>query len=171
MTSTYKTILLTPVILILFTACSVKYSFTGASIPIEAKTFSVARIPNMALNVNPLLSNKIEEGLKAKFMQQTSLDFRQSDGDLSFTGTVISYQLAPMAIQAGSDQAAQTRLTISVKIEFKNIYDEKTNFDTQFTQYVDFDSSLDFDAIEQQQTDIIVEKIIEDIFNRAVVNW
>ena len=47
----------------LFTGCGVaiKYSLSGASIPPDAKTFSVAYFPNNATMVSPILSSTLTE--------------------------------------------------------------------------------------------------------------
>ena len=42
---------------LLLAACTGGYSFTGASIPPDAKTISVATFPNYAPTVNPQLSH------------------------------------------------------------------------------------------------------------------
>ncbi|MDO8928694.1 MAG: hypothetical protein Q7W54_06875, partial [Bacteroidota bacterium] len=53
----YTLILLTAVFATaIFTACKVSYSFTGASIAPNVKTFSVYYFPNRARLVNPNLS-------------------------------------------------------------------------------------------------------------------
>ena len=96
------------------------YSFTGASIPPDTKTFSVANFTNMSQDaVMPGLTNILTEGLKDLFLKQTKLSLVQSDGDFAFEGEVRSYQVNPTAITS-NDVAAQERLTITVKIVFKN---------------------------------------------------
>ena len=40
-----------------------KYSLSGASIPAEAKTFSVAYFPNNAAMVSPILSSTLTDAL------------------------------------------------------------------------------------------------------------
>ena len=54
-------ILLFSLCAVLLTGCGVaiKYSLSGASIPPDAKTFSVAYFPNNATMVSPILSSKI----------------------------------------------------------------------------------------------------------------
>ena len=44
---------------------AVKYSLSGASIPPDAKTFSVAYFPNNATMVSPILSSTLTERLGA----------------------------------------------------------------------------------------------------------
>lgn len=151
--------------------CSVKYSFTGASIPPEAKTVSVANFPNLAPLVNPTLSNTLTEALKDRFISQTSLQLVQSYGDLQFEGSIVDYRTAPVNIQAGSDAAAQNRLTISVSVKFINLVDSDANYETRFSRYAEYDSSQSLSDVESGLVEQIVEEIIEDIFNKAVVNW
>ena len=50
------------------------YSFSGASIPAEAKTVSVAYFPNHAQLVNPMLSNNFTNALRDAMTNQTTLD-------------------------------------------------------------------------------------------------
>jgi hypothetical protein len=158
--------------LVLFTtACTIKYTFTGASIPPGTESVSVATFPNMAPLVNPLLSNTFTEALKDKFMTQTSLQLVQQNGDLQFEGAIVEYSTKPMSIQANSDLAAQNRLTISIKVKFTNQKDPKANFDTRFSRYSDYDSSNNLQDVEDGLVDEIVEQLIDDIFNKAVVNW
>ena len=155
----------------LFTGCKMNYSFTGASIPVGAETVSVADFPNMAPLVNPLLSNTLAEAIKDKFMSQTSLQIVQYDGDLKFEGTIIKYNTRPMNIEAGSDQAAQNRLTIGVKVTFKNSINPEADFENSFTRYSDYSSDRSLQDVENALVDEIVEQLVDDIFNKSVVNW
>ena len=55
------------------TGCSVKYTFSGASIPPAAKTISIAYFPNNAAMVAPILSSTLTEALQDRFSRQTRL--------------------------------------------------------------------------------------------------
>ena len=68
------------------------YSFTGASIPADAKTFSVAYFENRASIVQPTLSSVMTEKVKDKFTSQTNLQPVKQDGDLQFEGYISDYQ-------------------------------------------------------------------------------
>lgn len=163
-------------IIFLFTAtscklASVKYSGGGASIPVEAKTFSVEYIENRAAYVEPTLSNAFTEALKEKFRNQTNLqEVLNGEGDLSFEGAIIKDYLTPVDITR-DEYAAQTRLTIIVKIKFVNRYDDKMDFDSQFSAYRDFGELQDRSEVSQDLVEEIIEQIIDDIYNKAVVNW
>lgn len=154
---------------ILIKSCGV-YSFTGASIPIEAKTISVQYISNKAGIVQPSLSQVITEGLIDAFVNQTNLEITENEGDLSFSGHITKYQIKPMAIKA-NETASQNRLTIVIKIKYNNIFDNKQNFETSFSRYRDYASSENIVDIEDGLIEEISKELIEDVFNKAFVNW
>ncbi len=153
----------------MLTGCGI-YSFTGASIPAEAKTVSVQHFPNNANLVNPLLSDMITNTLRDYFMNQTTLDAVSDNGDLAIEGEIIDYKTAPTAI-TGDQMAALNRLTITVNVRFYNRYDESKNFEQKFSQFEDYSSTQDLNAIQEEILVTICDKLCEDIFNKAVVNW
>lgn len=155
--------------LIIFTACKVGYSFTGANIAADVKTVSVDYFPNHALLVNPNLSQSFTEDLKDKFVNQTSLELVSQDGDLQFSGEIISYKTSPAAIQG--DLASQTRLTIAIAVQFVNTKDSEQDFEKTFTGYSDFPSEKSLNEVEDEAAGEIIEKIINDVFNSSVSNW
>ena len=163
---TYALILLAAI----FTSCTFRYSFSGASISPDAKTFSVAFFPNMAPLVNPALSSEFTEALKMKFITGTRLNQINEDGDLSFEGEITSYTVTPQAITAG-EIAAMNRLTIAVRVKFVNKVDPSQNFDKSFSQFSDYDSQRDLSSVEGELVALVLEKLMEDIFNASVANW
>ncbi|MGD9976834.1 MAG: LptE family protein [Bacteroidales bacterium] len=153
-----------------FQGCKINYSFTGASIPPEAKTVSVQLFQNLASIVNPSLSSYLTEQLKDRFISQTRLGVVNEFGDFAFSGQITQYRIAPIAIQ-GNEIAAQNRLTITIKVKFVNATDPKMSFDKSFTQYENFGSNENFTTIENTLVNSIVEKLVDDIFNAAAANW
>jgi hypothetical protein len=158
------------ILLGLFWGCSVKYSFTGASISPDVKTVSIAYFQNLAPQVNPTLSSYFTEELKSRFVSQTSLNLVPDFGDLNLSGEIRNYQTTPVAIQ-GNETAALSRLTITVRVKFVNTKNSEQNFDKTFSHYSDFDSREDFNRLERELVRIIVDKLVEDIFNSSVANW
>lgn len=146
------------------------YSFTGASIPAEAKTVSVQYFPNQAQLINPTLSNDFTTALRDAMMNQTSLDMVESGGDLSFEGEIVDYRTTPAAITA-DQTAALNRLSITVNVRFVNLFDETKNFETKFTHYEEYPSEQELNSVQESLTAVIVEALVEDIFNKALVNW
>lgn len=165
---------LTRCLLVVLTCCLLSscgiYSFSGASIPAEAKTVSVQYFPNNAQLVNPLLSNTITNSLNDMFVNQTTLQSVAQNGDLALEGEITGYSTAPIAI-TGNQTAAMNRLTITVNVRFTNRYDESKNFEQNFSQYQDYPSGQDLNAVQDVLVEEIVNNLCEDIFNRAVVNW
>lgn len=154
---------------LIWSGCGV-YSFTGASISPEVKTFSVQYFPNRASLVQPLLSQAITEKIKERFISQTSLRQVDRDGDLQFEGYISDYKASPVAIQ-GTQTAALNRLTISVLVKFTNTKDDKQNFETTFTRYADYDSQKSLSEEEAALIDEINRQLVDDIFNKSVSNW
>lgn len=162
-------ILLIVISLFITGGCGV-YSFTGASIPPEAKTVSVMYFPNNAMLVEPLLSSTFTSALRDKFTNQTNLQMISQQGDLAFDGEITDYKTTPVAIQ--SDQtAALNRLTITVNVRFFNKFDESKGFETKFSQYRDYPSEQDLNAVKDGLITEIVEMLVDDVFNKSVVNW
>lgn len=152
-----------------FQGCGI-YSFSGASIPAEAKTVSVAYFPNHAQLVNPMLSDAFTNALRDAMMNQTPLDMVDEGGDLAFEGEITDYKTMPVAITA-SQTAAMNRLTITVKVRFSNRFDDSKDFEQSFSHYEDYPSDQDLNAVQEGLTATIIEALVEDIFNKALVNW
>ncbi len=150
-------------------ACGI-YSFTGASIPAGAKTISVQYFPNNAMLVEPTLSIQFTTALREKFQSQTTLQMLDNGGDLAFEGEIIDFKTSPVAIQ--NDQtAALNRLSITVNVRFFNKLDPSKEFESKFTQYIDYPSEQDFNSVKGTLIPGIVQIIADDVFNKAVVNW
>ena len=75
------------------TQCTGGYSFTGASIPPDAKTISIQNFPNYASLVNPQLSQILSDGMRNAFASQTSLSVVSYDGDLDIKGEITGYTM------------------------------------------------------------------------------
>lgn len=147
------------------------YSFTGTSIQPDVKTVTINYFEYLAPKVNPSLSNLLTEQMKDKFLRLTKLEQVDIDGDLEILGAVTGYDVKASAITA-NEQAAQNRLTVTVKISFVNRkYPEDDFQDKSFSAYADFDASSSLDAVEATLCEEIVEQLCEDIFNSTVANW
>lgn len=154
---------------LLLSSCGI-YSFSGASIPAEAKTVSVQYFPNNAQLVNPLLSNTLTNALNDIFVNQTTLQSVAQNGDLALEGEITGYSTSPIAI-TGNQTAAMNRLTVTVNVRFTNKYDESKSFEQSFSQYQDYPSGQDLSSVQDVLVEEIVNNLCEDIFNKAVVNW
>lgn len=157
-------------IVALFYGCSIKYTFTGASISPLAKTFSIQYFQNRAPVVQPGLNQTLTDALIDKCKAQTNLKYITSIGDVNFEGEISDYSTRPLTVAADA-QAATNRFTISVKVKYTNGIDPALSFEQTFSRYEDYNSNLDLSAVEKDLSDKIVEMLVEDIFNQAFVNW
>ena len=127
--------------------------------------------PNRAPLVNPNLSNRFTEELKEKFRSQTSLDeIVDGEGHLNFEGEITGYRTQALDIKAG-EIAATNRLTVTIKVRFTNEIESENDFDKSFSAFMDYDSAQQLTDVEEGLLDDILEQIIDDIYNEAVVNW
>lgn len=163
-------LLLISLSVILLVGCKVTYSFSGASIPADAKTFSVAYFPNNAAMVSPILSSTLTDQLTQKFSSQTRLTQVPDNGDFAFEGEIVGYSSTTSSVSSG-DYALQNRLTITVKVKFTNALDDKMSFNKTFSAYSDYDSTRLLNEVEGELIPEIVEQLVTDIFQAAASNW
>ena len=151
-------------------SCKVSYSFSGVNISPEVTTYTVQYFPNRAAIVQAQLSQLFTDALMDKIQSNTSLEMSRDGGDVEFTGEITSYETRPTAI-TGEETAARNRLTISVRVKYINYLDPELDYDTSFSRYEDYDSSENLTDVEDELIELILENLIEDIFNRAFVSW
>jgi len=149
--------------------CGVKYGFTGGSIPEGMKTYTVEFFENTAPIVYPTLSQSFTEALKERIRSQSSLSQVTNDGDAIFEGRITGYAITPAAVEAGTDRAALSRLSITVSVKYTNNIKPEDNFDQPFTRFKDFSGAVS--AQEESLIRDINQMLTEDIYNRAFANW
>jgi hypothetical protein len=165
----YKTIIFLGLIEILV-SCVGGYSFTGASIAPEVKTYQVEAFQNRASIVQATLASDLTNDLVNKINSSTSLEQVNANADVSFQGTITGYSITPTSIGA-NDRAAKNRLTITIRIIFVNNKNPKENYQTQFSRFRDYDSNFSLSEVEESLINEISEELVEDIFNKSFVNW
>ncbi len=149
---------------------AIKYSLSGASIPPDAKTFSVAYFPNNATMVSPILSSTLTEALVDIFSRRTRLVQVDEGGDFAFEGEITNYTSVTASVSS-EDTALLNRLTITVKVRFTNALDEKMSFNRTFSANEDYDSSRLLTEAEGELIPLIVDKLVTDIFQASASNW
>ncbi len=153
------------------TGCGV-YSFTGASIPPDVKSISIGVIPNQSNLVIGPESQQFTQALKDKFQSSTNLNVINSSGDMDLQGSITGTAVTPDAPTGGSTSAAAlNRLTITVNMTFTNNKDTKQNWTQSFSYYADFDATKNLSDVQNSLITQINTQLVQDIFNKAVVNW
>ena len=157
-------------LLITSLSCCGIYSFSGASIPSEAKSFSVEYFKTSTSSAPSILRRILTESLSDLIISQTNLDFVEFDGDLRFSGKISKYQITPISINS-NESVGKNRLTISVFVKYENIFNDELSYEKSFSHYSDFESSDNFASVEENLIEEIKAVILENIFNNAFVNW
>lgn len=164
---------------ILLTACTltfagcgfrVSYTLSGASIPVDAKTFSVAYFPNNATMVAPILSSTLTDELKDMFISRTSLTEVSEGGDFAFEGEITTYTSATSSVSS-DDYALMNRLTLGVRVRFTNLIDESKSFNQTFTAYQDYPSTSLLTEVEDSLIPELVDQIVLNIFQASASDW
>ena len=164
--------LLLPLLALVLAGCglTIKYSLSGASIPPDAKTFSVAYFPNNAPMVEPILSSTLTDALVDKFSRQTRLTQVDEGGDFAFEGEITGYS-STTASASSNDVALLNRLTITVKVRFTNALEPAMSFNKSFTAFADHDSSRLLTEVAGELVPEIVDQLVNDIFQASASNW
>lgn len=155
---------------VLMAGCKVQMTFRGSSVPENVNTASVQYFENRAPLINPLLSQTFTEALKDRITSESRLIINDEVGDVDFSGEITGYDLRPMAIQANAI-SAETRMTISIRVRYRNFKNPQQNWESSFSAYADFESSQNITAIESELVSDIVDQITENIFNKAFSDW
>lgn len=155
---------------VIFASCVGGYSFTGASISADMKTFQVEQFVNRASIVNATLATDLTNALVNKIVSSTNLIQQSSNADVSFSGTIVSYSITPTSINA-EDRATKNRLTITISVSYVNHKDPKMNYNTQFSRFRDYDSNMSLSDVEESLVKEINEELVEDVFTKSFVNW
>ncbi len=134
-------------------------------------TVSVQYFQDRSNLAPPNLAQTFTDELKDFIQRQSRLVLINGTADANFEGEIRIYDgQRPVAI-SGDDLATLNRFTIAVNIKYTNSKDPDQNFSETFTQYQDYDSRSSFQDVESELSETIIEQIVEDIFNRAFVNW
>jgi hypothetical protein len=146
------------------------YRFTDASINPNIKSVSVQTFPNLAPIQVPSLSQVFTDKLKTKFLRESNLTVLSNGGDIDFNGSIINYSIDPAAVTQ-TETVAQNRLTISIRVEYTDRLDPNKSFSQVFSDNEVYASAEDISTVENRLIDIITDKLVQSIFNRAFANW
>ena len=152
-------------------ACSVSYTFNGASIDYSnVKTIQIADFPVRSSYVwgpmGPLFNNK----LKDMFSSHTRLQQVKRGGDLKIEGEITQYQQRNKSVSA-EGFSAQMELSMTVNVRFTNNTNHDEDFERQFTATTTYDSRSSLNSVQDELVDQMSKDICEQIFNATMANW
>ncbi|WP_255577681.1 LptE family protein [Elizabethkingia sp. JS20170427COW] len=154
------------------------YSFTGSSLKPDVKTINIKNFPNNTA-FNPNLSQQFTVDLQNRFLQRTTLKGTKENPDILIEGEITDYNISPTTIsspttsqQSGNViQAAQNKLTITVKVHYENAKYPEESFDRTYSDEVVYNNNISTQGVENSQVKIATDRIINKIFNDIVANW
>ncbi len=152
-------------------ACSVSYTFNGASIDYsKVKTIQIADFPVRSSYVwgpmGPLFNNK----LKDMFSSHTRLQQVKRGGDLKIEGEITQYQQRNKSVSA-EGFSAQMELSMTVNVRFTNNTNHDEDFERSFTATTTYDSRSNLNSVQDELVDQMSKDICEQIFNATMANW
>lgn len=156
--------------LIICISCG-SYSFTGASISAETKTFQVNYFQNNAPLNEPGLDRDFTLALQDLILNQTNLDLVRSNGDLVYEGEITEYRISPMTSTA-QNTAAQNRLTIGVNVRFYDKNDPEAELEQRFSFYYDYPAGDQLiGSLKDTAFTEIFDRLTQDIFQATLAKW
>jgi hypothetical protein len=157
-------------ILSLLSACSISYGFEGGSIDYDkTKTIQINSFPNRT-SFYPEMTQIFDQALRKRFIEQTRLREVTSSPDIQMSGEITGYTLSPMAVKSDA-YASQTRLTITIKVDYVNNKETGKDVTQSFSSFLEFDSNESLSSVEDRLVKDIIDDIIDQIYNSTVANW
>lgn len=155
----------------IFTACSVRYTFTGASIDYtKTKTIQLAEFPIRSTYVWGPMGPMFNNALKDEFANHTQLKQVKRNGDLKIEGEITQYSQRNKSVSA-EGYSAQTELSITVNVRFTNNVNHTEDFERQFTASKSYDTTQSLSSVQEELVNQMVKDLVEQIFNATVANW
>lgn len=157
--------------LVMTTACSVKYGFNGASIDYsKTKTIQIADFPIRSSYVwgpmGPLFNNQ----LKDTYANHTRLQQVRRDGDLVVQGEITQYTQRNKSVSS-EGYSAQTELSMTVNVRFTNTKNHKEDFERQFTATQTYETTQSLASVQEELVTQMCKDLTDQIFNATVANW
>lgn len=166
-----RKILFYTLLAVILSGCSLSYKFNGASIDYNlTKTIMISDFPNQAPLVYPPLEQRFNEELKDLFTRNTRLQFVKQNADLEMEGEIVGYSLTPLAVQEDSF-ASETRLTLTVRMRFRNNKEEGQDREESISAYRNFPADRMLTDVQDQLIAELVKEIVDQIFNVTMSNW
>jgi len=154
--------------LLFLSSCSI--NFKGTTIPPDVKTYTVENF-TLSSSAAPIdINQKFTEELRRKIREESRLVNNDENPDIIFTGTITGYGINYVAPDP-NNTTSLNRLEISVKINYTNEKNEEDNYSKSYSDFEDFDSNSDFQSIQDDLIDTIIEDILERAFNDAFTRW
>lgn len=146
------------------------YSFSGASVPEHLKTIAIPVAEDRSGAAIPGLREILTQEIINKFIEDNSLQVAErTNANAVLESTIVGFADAPSIVSAG-ETIELRRVTVTVKVIYKDMVKRQTIFDKNFSNYGDYPPG---GSTNERQTaiDTAVDKISEDILLAVVSGW
>jgi hypothetical protein len=146
------------------------YSFSGSSVPVHLKTISIPVAQDKSPAAIPGIRELLTDDLIQKFINDNSLQVSGiTSADATLNCVITSVTDAPAIVSAG-EQISARKVTIIVRVLYKDLVMKKTVFEKDFTGYGEYVPGEETNKRENAIT-IAVNFISEDILLAVVSGW
>lgn len=157
-------------VLILFVSCSISYQFEGGSVNYEStKTIHIADFPNRTPFYSPM-SSMFNLAIRKRFVEQTRLKEVSNNADIEIEGEITNFDVAGMAVK-GDAYSSQTRLTITIRVQYVNNKEAGKNVDQSFSAFQEFSSTKSINDVQDDLVKKILDELVDMIYNATIANW
>ena len=156
---------------VLVSACSISYSFNGASIDYTTtKTIQIDNFPIRSAYVWAPMQSIFQNRITEIYANQTKLKQVKKNGDLQLAGEIVAFDQFNKGISS-SGYSSQIQLKMTVNVRFVNNKKHTDDFERQFTATAEYDASQQLNAVQEELVTQMVKDITDQIFNATVANW
>ncbi len=146
------------------------YSFTGASVPPHLKTIAIPLFDDQSGSGEPTLREQLTDKLQESFRKDNNFQLAdRRTADALLEGVIMSMQNEPAIVQKG-ESVSKNRITVNVKVTYRDQKLKKLIWEKQFSRYADYEISKGPSAKSGAITTAI-EQVVEDILLDTVSGW
>ncbi len=146
------------------------YSFKGGSVPPHLKTIAIPILEDQSAYGDPTLRELFMKQLVDRFTNDNTLQLTNSNtADCMLEGVITEVKDAAAVMQS-SEQVAQRRISITVRMTFQDLKLRKKVWEKNFSSWGDYPSGGGLTQRSEGVTDA-VRKLTEDILNDTVAGW
>lgn len=146
------------------------YSFTGSSVPSHLKTISIPVAQDKSPSAIPGLRESLTDDLIQKFINDNSLQVSGMSGADAALNCIITRVTDAAAIVSAGDEISARKVTVVVKVHYKDLVMKKTIFDKEFTGYGEYVPGQTTNQRDEAFA-IAINNISEDILLAVVSGW
>ena len=153
------------------TACSVSYSFNGASIDYsKTKSIEIKDFPIRSTYVWGPMGPMFNNALKDAYANHTHLQQVKKGGDMKIEGEITQYSQRNKGVSS-EGHSNMTELSITVNVRFTNTKKHEDDFEKSFTASQSYETTKSLSSVQEELVQQITKDLVDQIFNATVANW